>query len=152
MGAVNPAAVITDEWLRARTKPVGDCLVWQLSAAHGTQPTTKIGGRKGPMVLVRRVLWQRKHGQSMPRHVLAGVSCGTPLCVHEDHIVAIDRKELPDPAPEPPLNPQLLHAIGEADEPNEVLAARIRSTEAGVAALRLASAWRAPIHHHAVGA
>ncbi|MDQ1260605.1 MAG: hypothetical protein QG643_2431 [Pseudomonadota bacterium] len=87
-------SIITLEWLHARCADVDGCLVWKLAAAHGTDPQTRIGGRKGKILLVRRLLWQFVHGRPFPRNSIARVECDTPLCVHPDHIIAAAKRDV----------------------------------------------------------
>lgn len=156
MGSVNVAEVLTLDWLKQRSEEVGECLVWKLSCSHGTQPTVRIGGRKGRMVLVRREAWALTHGRPMAPDHVPRMSCGTPKCTHPDHIEAIPRGELPRagciaPAavetPDPtarPIDAAAFEAIATAQEPNDTLAQRLGRTETAIAALRLLHAWCTP--------
>lgn len=80
------------DWLFARCAEVDGCLVWKLAAAHGTDPQARIGGRGGACILVRRVLWELVNERPFPRKHNAGCNCGTALCVHPDHLLAIPKR------------------------------------------------------------
>jgi hypothetical protein len=77
---------LTLERLLKFTEPAGDCLEWTGHASEGKHPQVKLGGRKGRVYNVRRVLWVLLHG-AIPRDRQVGVKCPCELCVHPDHLV-----------------------------------------------------------------
>jgi hypothetical protein len=82
---------VTLDWLFARCVEVDGCLVWQLAGAHGTDPQAKIGGRNGRTVLLRRFIWEQVYEKPFPNGKVARCNCGTDMCVHPDHIVALKK-------------------------------------------------------------
>lgn len=88
------AFTLSLDWLHERCAEVDGCLVWKLAAAHGTDPQTRIGGRSGKTMLVRRIVWETTHGRTFPRNHIARCTCDTDLCVHPDHITAEPKREV----------------------------------------------------------
>ena len=74
--------------LLARVVDCGGCLVWQGWSQQGNHPQWRMGGRKkSKSMSVRRMLWELTRYR-LGRHQQVGVGCGTPNCVHPDHLVA----------------------------------------------------------------
>ncbi|WPH22294.1 hypothetical protein [Variovorax paradoxus] len=72
--------------LLKHAEPEGECLEWTGHANDGRHPQVKLGGRKGRVYNVRRVLWVLLHG-SIPANRQVGLKCPCELCVHPDHLV-----------------------------------------------------------------
>jgi hypothetical protein len=72
--------------LLKHTEPCGECLEWTGHAQGGKHPQVKLGGRKGRVYNVRRVLWVLTRG-AVPAGRQVGVKCHCELCVHPDHLV-----------------------------------------------------------------
>jgi hypothetical protein len=72
------------ERIYARCEEVGTCLEWQ-GKLNGSGAMYIRNGRK-KCLLIRRVLWEHKHGP-LPEGHQASVSCGNPRCVK--HLIAI---------------------------------------------------------------
>lgn len=82
------------DWLYARCSEIDGCLVWKRSASHGSDPQATLGGRAGGTILVRRALWELVNERPFPRNRVARCSCGTDLCVHPDHVIAVKKADL----------------------------------------------------------
>jgi hypothetical protein len=66
--------------LRDRIAEDGDCLRWTGACSNG-HPSMHI---KGGSALVRRVLWEERHGP-IPRGKIVRCTCNTPKCVNLAH-------------------------------------------------------------------
>jgi hypothetical protein len=58
----------------------GDCLRWIAACCNG-HPSMRVNGKS---TLVRRVLWERKHGAIPAGHIVR-CTCETPRCINVDH-------------------------------------------------------------------
>lgn len=78
-------------WILNRCHEDGDCLLWDGAVARGAGPavTDPHTGRTSP---TRRVL-MRAMGFDVNGRV-ATTTCGNPLCMSEEHLVALTRKQL----------------------------------------------------------
>jgi hypothetical protein len=81
----------TKAWVWARCHEDGDCLLWDGAVAKSGVATARDPNtlKVGP---VRRTLMI-----ALGRYIggkLATVSCGNPLCMAEEHLLALTRKEL----------------------------------------------------------
>ena len=85
---MNYTATELRQWIEARAIQKGDCWVWTLACAHGTQPQ---GTFKGKTVNVRRAILQLRRGTPMPVNCFAVCSCRTVACVRPEHIVPKSR-------------------------------------------------------------
>lgn len=78
------------EIIRANTVEDGDCLRWTGACCNG-HPGMR--GENGKTVLVRRELWQAKHGP-IPAGKILRCTCGTPKCVQIEHCTLTTYKRL----------------------------------------------------------
>jgi hypothetical protein len=85
---------LTLDWLHERCAEIDGCLVWQRVASNGSDPQARIGGRRGGIVPVRRLVWEATNCHSFPRGHIARCNCETPLCVHPDHVVSIHKRDV----------------------------------------------------------
>lgn len=74
-----------DQWLEARTRRSGSCLLWD-GATTGTQ-TIPMAQRNGRSAAVRRLVWEHHHGAvDDVLYVTAAPDCPQPLlCVEQAH-------------------------------------------------------------------
>lgn len=66
----------------ARTRRVGDHLLWTGPTATGGGGRISVGGKQ---TTVRRYVWEREHGP-LPRGRVVRVTCDQPACVELAHI------------------------------------------------------------------
>lgn len=74
--------MITLDWLYARCRQEGDCLVWTGYLDAFGVPQTRIDGRARP---VRRLVWQAARGNLL-RGLWVCCTCETKGCVNPDHL------------------------------------------------------------------
>ena len=86
--------------LLARTIEEGDCLLWAGAVQDGQYPMWRIGD--GKQHVVRRLIWTLAH-EARPNGLQVGCNCGTPLCVHPDHLAARTRSKAQRGLPKSPL-------------------------------------------------
>lgn len=79
---------ISLDWLHARVRQDGDCLIWTGYTTAIGQPQTRINK---VCYLVRRLVWEAKKETALPSNRWCNVTCGKHGCVHPDHIVARPR-------------------------------------------------------------
>ena len=79
---------ISLDWLHARVRQDGDCLIWTGYITPIGQPQTRINKK---CYLVQRLIWEAKNEAELPSTKWCSVKCGKPGCVHPDHIVARPR-------------------------------------------------------------
>lgn len=72
-----------------RTRENGDCMDWAGYAIEGKVPQIRVDYKCWP---VRRLVWQLVHGP-VKSATWVGTSCGNPLCVNPDHLVARTRSK-----------------------------------------------------------
>ena len=77
------------EKILARTIDDAGCLVWQGCCANG-HPAARIDGRPQ---LVRRVIWERLHGEIAPGGIIK-MACETPLCINPECMTLTTHKAL----------------------------------------------------------
>jgi hypothetical protein len=67
--------------IQHRTRDDAGCAVWRFSCSNG-HPAMR---QDGKAVLVRRAIWQDKHGDIEPGKIIR-MTCETIGCVHPDHM------------------------------------------------------------------
>lgn len=84
---------ITMDWLLARCRQEGECLVWLPNTCcnGGRDPRSSIGGVR---FVVRRAVWAMKTGEALGPGMYPSQSCDTQRCVCPKHIIARHRSEL----------------------------------------------------------
>jgi len=136
-----------------KTVEEGDCLIWTGCCANGKWPQWNIDYRPTP---VRRTLWEQVHERSAKR-LEVGTSCGTPKCVHPDHLVARSRSQRMKGIPLSPanvarvalgrrrkskLNIDLVRQIRASDEPGNVVEERLGLKAGYASRIRSGRVWR----------
>lgn len=135
------------------------CLVWQRSCCNG-HPAMRLGGKT---VLVRRQLWQDKHGDIPAGHIVR-MTCGTVGCIHPEHMECTTYQRLGKQlgalgimsgtkrsaaiarakraSPQAKLNAEAVADIRTSGEPVAVMAQRYGIAQATVSKVRLGKCWR----------
>lgn len=84
---------ITEQWIRARCKEDGDCLLWRLGVKDSGRPTYRaklVDGRR-PSIQIARKWWELTRGP-IPKGRCVTVTCGNPRCL--EHLELVTRSEV----------------------------------------------------------
>jgi len=86
--------MIRMSWVKARCKPEGNCLVWQLAVSVGhprycfRQPDGTRAAKQ-----MRRVVWELRNGP-IPQGMFVAVNCGCTACLRPTHLELVDKSEV----------------------------------------------------------
>lgn len=81
----------TMEQLLAQCLEEGDCLLWPGRMTNSGHPVHCAGGQK---LLVRRAVFEARHGWAPTGRVVVTDTCGNTACCNADHLVALTRSKL----------------------------------------------------------
>jgi hypothetical protein len=82
------------EWIHARCREDGDCMLWDGSQDDGGRPRVAIrDGGKPRTFMPRRIVWEAAKGP-IKRGLRVTVTCGNPLCLNPEHLELITRGEV----------------------------------------------------------
>jgi hypothetical protein len=82
------------EWVHARCREDGDCLIWEGSTDAGGRPKVSIkAGALTRTVQPRRMAWEAAKGPITHKRVVT-VTCGNPLCLNPAHMELISKGEV----------------------------------------------------------
>lgn len=152
MRGVDLSTVSLDRVL-GRARDVDGCLEWTGALGNGQFPQIRVCGKLFP---VRRVVWALVHRPIGPK-TWVGNTCGNPLCVHPDHLVARSRsaafkgkrKSLLQKAKiaetkrrRSPITIEIVREIRSSTERNIDLAKRFGISQGYISHLRRASVWQ----------
>lgn len=86
---MTPAKIpdVSMDRILGRTREVGGCLEWAGHASEGKFPQIRVEGKLYP---VRRLVWMATRGATRS-DLWVSNSCGNPLCVNPDHLIARTR-------------------------------------------------------------